>query len=100
MPPYYEKEIQMKTVYKYLLPFNDDIYLELPKNAQILSAVNQYEEIVIYALVDPEETCLRVHTFRIVGTGHIIGHNDLEHYHFLNTVSLRKGALMFHIFYR
>ena len=93
------KEITMKAIYKYKLPFEDIVELELPKDARVLSAINQHEDIVIYALVDTKEAETRIYTFRIIGTGHAIDKNDLKYYHFLNSVSLRHGALIFHVFY-
>lgn len=55
----------METIYKYtLLPsgnFNapERCEIEMPKSAQILSVQNQKEDIVVYALVDPDSPMIK-----------------------------------------
>lgn len=89
----------MKRIYKYELKIVDYQDLELPKNSKILSVKNQYENIVVYAIVDTEIKIYDLYHFVIKGTGHDLP-EGLDDYDFLGTVKLAKGELMFHIFYK
>ena len=95
----------MKVVYKYPV---DITYprLVVPTGAQLLSAVEQNGEIVIYALVDirekhdtyiiPDVT----YNILVLGTGHEVARWKLDSYTFLDTVKMNDGVLMFHVFYK
>ncbi len=83
------------TVYKYLVPLEDEPVLELPKGAQVLSFQVQHERMVLYALVNPDARHEK-RRFRLAGTGHPI---DAElPLRFIGTVQLHGGALVFHLF--
>lgn len=91
----------MKTVYKYELSFDIRQKLELPKEAQILSVVEQRNKLVLYALVDQDkledkETII----VAILGTGHTTGSPFVDKCIFIGTVKMADGALMWHIFYK
>jgi hypothetical protein len=89
----------MKRVYKYTLQPEEEQVVEFPKNTIILSAINQFDKMVVYAMVDTEEQITEKCSLRVYGTGH----NMFEYiglYTFLNTVSLMNGSLVFHVFYR
>ena len=88
----------MKTIYKYPLIAMHTQTLELPKGSSILSVMNQFDEIVIYALVDTEEKQTEKYTITTHGTGHKA--DDVCNFKFLGTVKLEDGRLMFHVFYR
>ena len=85
----------MKAVFKYELIATDEQKLTLPANAEILSVVNQNEDIVLYALVDTTVRGLQSHTIYIHGTGHVVSGEDIA---FIGTVALHGGRLMFHVF--
>ena len=87
----------MKKIYKYDLSMKDKQIISLPLNSKILSVKNQYEGIVLYALVDTEREEQEKHSIIIHGTGHSA--DDVEEYNFLGTVKLENGRLMFHVFY-
>jgi len=85
----------MKTVYKYTLDLVDLQVIQLPYDSTILSVAEQFDQIVLYALVDPAETLVAEHTIRIAGTGHTI---KQPHVHFIGSIVLEAGHLVFHVF--
>jgi hypothetical protein len=72
--------------------------LELPKGAKILSAINQRENIVLYAHIDIYGDVTETFEIYVIGTGH--KNNIPDDAIFLNTVSLSGGQFIFHVFYR
>lgn len=83
------------TIYKYQLPMEDQISLELPEDASILKVAEQYPgQIMLWALCDPMappvERC-----FAIVGTGHPVPLNVSKH---LDSVVTLNGAFVWHVF--
>jgi hypothetical protein len=86
----------MKRVYKYKLNLGNQT-LSLPFNSKILSAVNQNNEIFIYALVDMNTPVTEKFDFLIVATGQDYN-NFINDYVFLNTVCT-YDELFWHVFY-
>ena len=85
-----------KVVYKYKLQITKVIQeVVLPLGAQILCIKMQNDELCMWALVDPDQTCDEVVKIRCAGTGHMI-EEDVEDY--IDTVMLLDGALVFHFF--
>lgn len=65
----------MRTIYKYPLPFNDISEVQLPKDAKILSVGAQgnsllSRRLMLWVLVESNQTEMSTRTFRILGTGH------------------------------
>lgn len=90
-------------IYKYTLEITDTQEILLPINAEILSVKEQNDNIVIYVFVEEDMiTNVQFDTwrFQIRGTGHYSANFKRENYRFLDTVKLRNGALMFHVFCR
>lgn len=87
----------MKTVYKYELKVVDNQKLILPIGSEILSVQEQYDKIVLYALVDDEKDEMENYNIIIHGTGHDA--NDVADSFYIDTVKLLDGDLMFHVFY-
>jgi hypothetical protein len=90
-------------IFKYTLEIkkideDNHTFLSLPRGAKVLSAATQYEQIVVYAVVNPDEKVMEDHEFIVQGTGHVIKFDKFQ-YEFLNTTSLYDGKLMFHIFH-
>ncbi len=88
----------MKRNYKYNLESTGKQTLTLPYNSQLLSVTEQYGNIVLYALVETDEISMKDVTIIIYGTGH--NADDVDAAHFLGTVKLMNGGLMFHVFYQ
>lgn len=84
-------------IYKYLLDKSFGI-VSIPSR-HILSVIEQYDKIVVYALVDLTEPTQYDYEFVVVGTGMEFPTNIQEHT-FLGTVSLLKGTLILHVFYK
>jgi hypothetical protein len=88
----------MKKVYKYTLKAMEKQILEIPSDT-ILSAESQKDDIVVYALVNTDNTVGIKYEFRVYGTGHDI-EDDIEKCVFVDTVKMYDGVLMFHVFYK
>ncbi len=84
----------MKVIWKYG-PIHFGLQqISIPKTAEILSAQMQGEQVVIWALVDNNNTELRECFILLVGTGHEF---DICGFKFLNTV--QNHEFVWHIFY-
>lgn len=87
----------MKTVYKYIIPpaaFGDGLYMDFPKQAQLLSVGQQGEDIVLWALVDTEEPP-EGRFIRVIGTGHPIKPKFLQtSRNFIGTVQHSDGIVL------
>jgi len=84
------------TIYKYTIPLQDEISVEMPTGAEILSSQVQNGEIQVWAKVEPAAICRPV-LFRIIGTGHPFPDGEWQ---FVDTVQCHGGDLVFHIFYQ
>ncbi|WP_434006830.1 DUF7352 domain-containing protein [Paenibacillus konkukensis] len=69
--------------------------LELPLGSQILSVKEQRNEVVLYALVNPDEEIRETYNILVYGTVHDIEVN-ISDYEFLDSVLLQSGSLVFH----
>lgn len=82
-------------VFKYDVPLDDEVSINLPEGAQVLTFQAQREQPCIWALVDPSARP-RPRRFRIAGTGH-----DIENAHelrYVGSAQLHGGNLVFHLF--
>lgn len=94
----------MKRIYKYQVRLNDTYngYIQLPYGAEVLSAINQYNRIVLYCLVDDEEDRTEQRTLIVAATGEGLPQETIDkikyyHFQFLGTVSLYGGNVIWHI---
>ena len=79
------------TIWKYVLRPHGSI--QMPKGAVVLTAQEQYGEVVIWAWVNPEETEMVERKFLTPGTGHQIEEGALQ---YISTVQI--DGLVFHVF--
>lgn len=86
-----------RVIFKYPIT-EDNNKLKLTRPAEILSAIIQDGNIVIYALVDKDEIRGTIFDFKILGTGHPANMITLSEYNFLST--LKDGSYVWHIFYK
>ena len=89
----------MKKIYKYLLLATDFQNLELPKGSKIISIIELYDGMVLYAIVDTDTTETELYDIAVKGTGHPFP-EKLDTYTFLGSVKLMNGSLVFHVFYK
>jgi hypothetical protein len=85
-----------RRVYKYDLPLDDYVIVEMPTGAKILSVHEQWGKAWLWALIDPAEARTTKRALRIVGTGHTMEYTD--QFAFIGTVHLSGGLLVFHVF--
>lgn len=82
------------TIWKFPLPIEDFVLLDMPKGAKVLTVQTQQETVCLWAIVNPNnETEKR--GFYIVGTGHPFPKHASD---YVGTVQVRNGFLVFHVF--
>ena len=89
----------MKKIYKYELQPVDFQNLKLPKGSKIISVTEQYDKMVLYAIVDTDTLETEIYDIAVKGTGHDFP-EKLDTYTFLGSIKLIGGSLVFHIFYK
>ena len=99
----------MLKIWKFPIPVQDEIQIEMPKGAKVLTVQIQVmdpaalkvgetiEQVCLWALVNPEAE-KEIRQFRMVGTGHSIMHAEKLTY--IGTFQMQGGALVFHLFER
>lgn len=95
------EEGNLKKVFKYTVPIQDELILELPTGTDILYVNAQPGDYInglfqIWALVNPDNPDMETRKFRLAGTGHAI--TEPEHLEYIGTFFLREGILVFHLF--
>lgn len=80
------------TIYKYELP--DDLILEMPKGAEVLTVQMQRGSPCLWARVDPEEQ-VEKRKFVIHGTGHPVPSSTGK---YIATFQVDDETLVFHVF--
>lgn len=87
----------MKTIWKIPIPIQDNIAIELPAGATVLTIQTQHNEPCLWALVEPDAPKKR-RIFHLYWTDHPI--EDADHLSYVGTFQMRGGALAFHLFER
>jgi len=87
-------EYIMKKIFKYKLMITGLQTVVMPKDAEILSVQVQYNDICIWALVDPKNELIE-RGFNIFGTGHEIPETVGK---YIGTFQIDDGRLVFHLF--
>lgn len=85
----------MKIIYKYQLEVKDNLTIELPIGAEILTVQSQRDKPCIWALVD-NDAIKENRKFKIIGTGNPI--ENLSNSKYIGTFQLYGGSLVFHLF--
>jgi hypothetical protein len=85
----------MITIYKYKLSVDTVQAIELPTEAEILSAGAQGKDIYIWVLVDPESPKKSLRRIHVYPTGQEMK-ADMYSIRFLGTVTF--DSLVFHVF--
>jgi hypothetical protein len=84
----------MTTIYKYVLPINDEPMILMPKGANILSVQTQHGEPHIWVEVNPDAPVIERY-FCLRGTGHSLRGNEGR---FVGTFLVRDDDLVFHLY--
>ena len=90
----------MRTIHKFVLATREYQIIEIPRLdcPQVLSIEEQYDRVVMYALVDASKLCgVKKVEVLVFGTGQNFDELDND-FRFLGTVKLSGGGLMFHVF--
>ena len=85
----------MKTIYKYELPINDEVTLDMPSGAEILCVQEQHQQVMLWAVVNHDNPVAEKR-FYMRGTGHPM--YEAENANYISSVQLSGGALVFHVF--
>jgi DNA-directed RNA polymerase subunit RPC12/RpoP len=88
------KPEERTVIYKYHLPLLDEIEIQLPMGAQILTVQSQEGLPLIWALIETDAP-LTTRRFCIRGTGHTFKGNEGK---YIGTFQLQNGDLIFHLF--
>ncbi len=83
-----------KSIWKFNFKINDDVQIEMPKGAEVLSVQNQNEQPALWAICDTEAE-KETRKFSISGTGHPINTDGKK---FIGTFQMSGGALVWHLF--
>ena len=86
-----------KSIYKYQLGVVGSQLIKMPKDAEILSVKNQQENLVVYALVTPDEEIVE-RRILVYGTGHPIRADIFDDFDFVGTVNMNSATLVWHVF--
>lgn len=81
-------------IHKYRLSVKDHQRISLPSQSEILSVINQHDEIMLYANVDENKEAVDIDIY-IHGTGY---ETDKSADLFLGTVGLCDNNLILHVF--
>ncbi len=85
-----------RSVWKFPFHTTDNVVIEMPKGAQVLSIQTQHGKPCMWALVDPEAPKVN-RLFRVFGTGHPIPFFE-ENLSYDGTYQEQGGDLVWHVF--
>lgn len=85
----------MLTIWKFGLPLEDKVAIEMPEGAKVLSVGVQQGNPCIWAMVNARAPKV-LRSFYVHGTGHRV---DIPYdARFIGTIQLLDGGLVFHVF--
>lgn len=84
----------MLKIHKYFLTLNDQQWVQMPKDAEILCVQTQRNNICVWARVNESKPIVR-RLITIRGTGHPCLQEDGK---YLGTIQLKDGLLILHVF--
>lgn len=87
----------MKSIWKYTMKTHNPTF-KIPKGFKVLSIANQYNEIVLYCLVDSNSVEYETVEFEAIGTGWEAYDTYFDNKEFIGTVVTHEGSLIWHIF--
>jgi hypothetical protein len=88
----------MSKVYKYNFKLSNIIVLTLPKGAEVLSVQEQFDDVAMWAIVNPEAVSEKRY-FECYGTGHQMKILELGYVRkHISTFQMSGGNYVFHFF--
>jgi hypothetical protein len=99
----------MNTIWKFSFKIEEDVQLEMPIGARVLSVQTQNGQPCLWAIVD-DQAKKEKRKFFVHGTGHKLPDVLSDHFHHLGTFQIEviqvseksthmeRGALVFHLF--
>lgn len=90
------EEEEVKAIWKFTLK-NHESNLEIPAGYEVLSVVEQHDNITLYCIVNPENELVDAQ-FIVIGTGWDISDKATVDMKFIGTVLTSNGALVWHVF--
>ncbi len=88
----------MLTIYKYPLSAQSAQWVKLPLGAQLLTVKLQHNVVCLWAMIDTSRIETEMREIEMLRTGHDIELPYRRHY--LGTVLMQNGNLVFHFFER
>lgn len=88
--------MKQKTIWKFPLKTVGVQTIQMPLFSEILTVQEQFNEPMMWALVDPEQSERVPRTFEMVGTGHGMHDNYVRKY--IGTYQMDAGNYVFHVF--
>lgn len=83
------------TIWKFVIPVEDEVIIEMPANARLLTVQLQARAACVWAIVDPEARRVQ-RRFYVRGTGHPMDKSFAAPY--VGTFQMLGGTLAFHVF--
>jgi len=88
----------MKRIWKFPFAIESPIEIEMPKGAEILSVQSQFNEPMMWALVDPLKE-KETRRFQIFGSGHDVPDvGEFSERNYIATFQVDDGNYVFHLF--
>jgi hypothetical protein len=84
-----------QTIYKYRLKLDDEVVLEMPRDAIVIKVAEQYGHLCLWAEVDSDAKATDLRTFLIAGTGRPLPRHVKIH---VGTVVMPGGNLVVHVY--
>ena len=82
------------TIWKYPITPNENMFIDMPKGAQIIHINTQHGSPHLWAIVDPSEP-KETRVFGVYGTGHTLPESPKSH---VGSFLMYNDNLVFHVF--
>ena len=87
-----------KTIWKFQLKTEDIQTIKMPKGSEVLTVQTQYDQPVLWAIVNPNEEQKENRVIEIFGSGNPLPESVSETRKYISTFQSLKGAFVGHVF--
>jgi hypothetical protein len=88
----------MTAIWKFPLPIDDEVQIQMPRGAIVLTVAVQRGQACLWAVVDTMQT-VEPRRFAVRGTGHPVAATpDALGWSYIGSIQLMDGELVFHVF--